>query len=93
MVPYSIHPSIHHHNAFINNKIQIKQTKQDLIAEPVFSFYLGDNAPGELTIGGSDPAHYTGEISYVPLTVGDPVLICMHFIFRPLHPLKHDPLL
>lgn len=41
---------------------------QDLIAAPVFSFYLGDNAPGELTIGGSDPAHYTGEITHVPLT-------------------------
>lgn len=25
--------------------------EQGLIAEPVFSFYLGDNAPGELTIG------------------------------------------
>lgn len=24
---------------------------QQLVAEPVFAFYLGDNAPGELTIG------------------------------------------
>ncbi|TFJ83444.1 hypothetical protein NSK_005284 [Nannochloropsis salina CCMP1776] len=41
--------------------------KQGLVAEPVFSFYLGDNAPGELTLGGTDPAHYKGDIHYVPL--------------------------
>lgn len=41
--------------------------KQGLLAEPVFSFYLGDNAPGELTLGGTDPAHFKGDIHYVPL--------------------------
>jgi hypothetical protein len=28
-----------------------------------------DNAPGELTLGGTDPAHYKGDIHYVPLKV------------------------
>jgi len=37
------------------------------IKEPVFAFYLGNNAPGELVIGGVDPKHFIGEISYVPL--------------------------
>jgi len=36
----------------------------------LFAFYLGkgngDNS--ELTLGGTDPAHYTGDISYVPLS-------------------------
>jgi len=41
--------------------------------EKVFAFYLGDSNAGtgaksEMTIGGTDPAHYTGEITYVPLT-------------------------
>ncbi|DAZ96614.1 TPA: hypothetical protein N0F65_000180 [Lagenidium giganteum] len=33
--------------------------------EPVFAFYLGNNQPGELTIGGVDKSHYTGDFSYV----------------------------
>ena len=51
---------------------------QKLIAQPVFSFYLGDLKPfgrygydGELTIGGSDPNYYTGEITTVPLKSAD----------------------
>jgi len=42
---------------------------QGLVDEPVFAFYLNRHGEdGELTVGGTDPAHYTGAISYVPLT-------------------------
>lgn len=43
--------------------------EQGLVKEAQFSFYLGnaDSDKGELTLGGSDPAHYTGEISWVNL--------------------------
>jgi len=37
------------------------------LAEPVFAFYLGNQAAGELIIGGVDKAHYTGDFTYVPL--------------------------
>ena len=42
--------------------------KKGLISEPIFAFYLGNNAPGELTFGGVDPNHYQGEISYVDIS-------------------------
>merc|ERR1711881_231392 len=36
--------------------------------EPVFAFYLGSGgADGELTIGGVNSAHYTGDFTYVPV--------------------------
>ena len=39
--------------------------EQGLVPEPVFSFWLNRNHPdgpgGELTLGGVDPSHYTGE--------------------------------
>lgn len=38
------------------------------LPEPVFAFYLGNNAPGELLIGGVDSKHYTGDFTYVPLS-------------------------
>lgn len=42
---------------------------EGLVDEPVFAFYLNRHGEdGELTVGGTDPAHYTGAISYVPLT-------------------------
>jgi hypothetical protein len=43
---------------------------QGLIPNPVFAFYLGstDGATGELTLGGYDTAHFTGAISWVPLS-------------------------
>ena len=44
---------------------------QKLIAQPVFSFYLqnGTDTGGELTLGGTDTAHYTGDFTYTPVTV------------------------
>ena len=47
---------------------------QGKVAAPVFSFYFGTTsgalprAGGELTLGGADPAHYEGELSYVPVS-------------------------
>lgn len=35
--------------------------------EEAFAFYLGDEADGELILGGTDPDHYTGDFAYVPL--------------------------
>ena len=35
------------------------------LAEKVFAFYLGNEAAGELTLGGVDPAHYEGDFNYV----------------------------
>ncbi|KAI4298720.1 hypothetical protein L6164_032245 [Bauhinia variegata] len=45
---------------------------QDLIKEPVFSFWLNRNPEeeegGEIVFGGLDPAHYKGQHTYVPVT-------------------------
>ncbi|CAD7960924.1 unnamed protein product [Amoebophrya sp. A120] len=43
---------------------------QKLIDQPAFSFFLGteSGADGELVIGGADPKHYTGDMTYVPVT-------------------------
>merc|ERR1711924_3229 len=41
------------------------------LAEPVFAFYLGDNQPGSLMLGGTDKSHYTGDFTYVPLASED----------------------
>ncbi|CAE7828471.1 ctsd, partial [Symbiodinium microadriaticum] len=40
-----------------------------LVDNAEFAFYLGNSRAdkGELTLGGMDPAHYTGDITYVPL--------------------------
>lgn len=38
------------------------------LEKPVFGFYLGNNAPGELVFGGVDPKHVSGDFVYVPLT-------------------------
>ncbi|KAK1298886.1 Aspartic proteinase oryzasin-1 [Acorus calamus] len=46
--------------------------KQGLVKEPVFSFWFNRNAEddegGELVFGGSDPNHYKGHHTYVPVT-------------------------
>lgn len=50
---------------------------QGLVTDPVFAFWLNrdPNAPshqgGELVLGGTDPAHYTGSFTYVPVTRKD----------------------
>lgn len=47
--------------------------QQGLIDSPVFSFYLArdgtSNEGGELILGGSDPAYYSGNLTYVPVSV------------------------
>ncbi|KAK1439819.1 hypothetical protein QVD17_05641 [Tagetes erecta] len=46
--------------------------KQDLVQEPVFSFWLNRNAEedkgGELVFGGLDHKHFKGKHTYVPVT-------------------------
>jgi len=45
---------------------------QKLVKEPVFSFWLnrqsGEGEGGEIVFGGSDPNHFKGEHTYVPVT-------------------------
>lgn len=41
--------------------------QQNAVDQPVFSFYLGDNGPGELTFGGYDTSKFTGDLTYVKL--------------------------
>jgi len=44
---------------------------QKLVDENLFAFYLsrsGNGNGGEMTLGGMDKSHYTGDITYVPLT-------------------------
>jgi len=38
------------------------------IPNPVFGFYLGNYADGEIVFGGSDPDHYTDDLTYVALS-------------------------
>jgi len=41
--------------------------KQNKLDQPIFSFYLGDNAPGELTFGGYDASKFEGDLNFVHL--------------------------
>jgi cathepsin D len=41
---------------------------QNQLEQPIFSFYLGTSGgPGELTLGGYNPAHFEGDLHFVPL--------------------------
>ncbi|XP_028266295.1 pepsin A-like [Parambassis ranga] len=43
---------------------------QGLVSQPIFSVYLSsDSAQGsEVVFGGADPSHYTGQITWIPLS-------------------------
>lgn len=41
---------------------------ENIVAEKIFAFDLGDNKEGELTFGGYDDSKFTGEISWVTLS-------------------------
>jgi hypothetical protein len=41
--------------------------QQNAVDQPIFAFYLGDNAPGELTIGGYDSSKFEGDLQFVKL--------------------------
>jgi len=45
--------------------------KEGTLAAPEFAFYLGDQKPGTLVLGGTDKSHYTGDFTYVPLKSED----------------------
>jgi len=55
--------SVGHVSTVMNALVTSKQ-----LDEPVFGFFLGNNAEGELEFGGVDPKHYSGEFTYVPLS-------------------------
>jgi len=38
------------------------------LERPVFGFYLGDNSPGELVLGGVDPQHIVGDFMWTNVT-------------------------
>lgn len=54
----------------VDNTITVFENaiKQNVIEQPMFAFYLGDNSPGELTFGGYDTTKFTGDLITVPLT-------------------------
>jgi len=41
--------------------------KQNKVDQPIFAFYMGDNADGELTFGGYDSSKFEGDLEYVKL--------------------------
>jgi len=58
--------SVNHVTPVFDNMVE-----QGLVEDASFSFYLdrsGGGAKSELVFGGVDPAHYTGNFTYVPLS-------------------------
>lgn len=49
-----------------------KMIEQGLVENPMFSFWLNRNPDdpvgGEMVLGGSDPDHYEGDFTYIPVT-------------------------
>ncbi|EWM22434.1 lysosomal aspartic protease [Nannochloropsis gaditana] len=41
----------------------------EVLPQPIFAFFLanGDTGPSELTVGGTDPSHYEGDLHWMPL--------------------------
>jgi Eukaryotic aspartyl protease len=39
--------------------------QEGVLNEPIFSFYLGNQYPDELILGGKNEKHYTGPINYI----------------------------
>jgi hypothetical protein len=54
------------------NPLLFNMVDQGIISKPIFSYYMGSMSAagwtGELTIGGTNPDRYTGDIVYVPVT-------------------------
>ncbi|XP_025262546.1 lysosomal aspartic protease-like, partial [Camponotus floridanus] len=49
----------------------VNMVNQHLVEQPIFSFYLSRDSSAEkseLILGGSDPNHYEGNFTYVPVT-------------------------
>lgn len=44
---------------------RLVESKQ--LAQPVFGFFLSNDAPGELVLGGVSPEHYDGEFHFIDL--------------------------
>lgn len=63
--------------------------RQNKVDQPIFSFYLGDNGPGELTFGGYDVNKFEGDLEFVkvcncvpdatPLPFGSTNKLLFHF--------------
>lgn len=53
----------------IDNTITVFENamKQNVVDQPMFAFYLGDNADGELTFGGYDASKFEGSLETIPL--------------------------
>jgi Eukaryotic aspartyl protease len=53
----------------VDNTITVFENamQQNVVDQPVFAFYLGDNSPGELTFGGYDSSKFEGDLVTVPL--------------------------
>lgn len=66
----------------------VAMVQQGLVDEPIFSFFLENTGQnGELTIGGVDSSHYTGDFQYVDLTVDSYFEVALNDFSVPAGPL------